>query len=368
MTKCKKRSMMLPEIERVRGEQLCGTPEAQRLARPGIQLPGYRIQLFLREATQVAALGQILPQQAVGVLVEASLPRTMRIGEVDRHPGGVRQPVMGRHFPALLVRQRQTFLPLNPIEHRAEAAPRRFGTGIVHPGQHREQGGALYQRPDGRAVLRPLDESAFPVPRYQPFFHLRRSVMNADHVRHPSSPIVASRSGTPFGVIEAQPADHVRPQGATGHGVDSGVDCFVRHLQRGRTRMHNRQGTRNLFGRVAGFQVAGDLVPQRGAGSQAAHHTRGDRTGVGARLGHRGTVATSDWRSSGGAARRRASPAVATEFARQRRGRTIQPDGNRRRREAHLQLRVKHRPFVKTQLRIDSSPTTYSPKYVARGV
>jgi hypothetical protein len=32
LTKCKKRSMMLPEIERVRGEQLCGTPEAQRLA------------------------------------------------------------------------------------------------------------------------------------------------------------------------------------------------------------------------------------------------------------------------------------------------------------------------------------------------
>ena len=35
MTKCKKRSMMLPEIESVRGEQLCGTPEAQRLVNKG---------------------------------------------------------------------------------------------------------------------------------------------------------------------------------------------------------------------------------------------------------------------------------------------------------------------------------------------
>jgi hypothetical protein len=29
MTKCKKRSMVLPEIERIRGEQLRGTLEAQ---------------------------------------------------------------------------------------------------------------------------------------------------------------------------------------------------------------------------------------------------------------------------------------------------------------------------------------------------
>ena len=57
MTKCKNRSMMLPEVERVWSEQLCGTSEAQRFARPSIQLPGNRIQLFLREATQVAALG-----------------------------------------------------------------------------------------------------------------------------------------------------------------------------------------------------------------------------------------------------------------------------------------------------------------------
>jgi hypothetical protein len=54
--------MMLPEIECVRGEQLRGTPEAQRLAWPGVQCPGNRIQLVLRDAAQVAALGQLLPQ------------------------------------------------------------------------------------------------------------------------------------------------------------------------------------------------------------------------------------------------------------------------------------------------------------------
>lgn len=113
MTKCKKRSMMLAKIERVRGERLCGTPEAQRLTWSGVQYPGHRIQLFLGEAAQVAARGQVLPQQAVGVLVDAVLPGTVRIGEVDLHPGGFSQPVMRRHFPALIVRQRQTLVHLD---------------------------------------------------------------------------------------------------------------------------------------------------------------------------------------------------------------------------------------------------------------
>ena len=73
MTKCKKRGMMLLEIESVWGEQLCGTSEAQRLSWPGVQFPGNRIQLFLGEAAQVAALGQVLPQQAVSVLVDSPL-------------------------------------------------------------------------------------------------------------------------------------------------------------------------------------------------------------------------------------------------------------------------------------------------------
>ena len=75
MTKCKKRSMMLPEIEHVRGEQLRGTPEARRLAWSGVQYSGHRIQLFLGEATQFAPLGQVLPQQTFGVLVDTALAR-----------------------------------------------------------------------------------------------------------------------------------------------------------------------------------------------------------------------------------------------------------------------------------------------------
>src|SRR3989304_4820680 len=125
MTKRKKHSMMVSEIKSVRREQLSGAPEAQRLAWPGVQFPGNRIQLFLSKATQVAALGQVLPQQAVGVLVDAALPRAVRIGEGDLDPGGFRQLLT--RLSARAMRSVVFFgIPhLNSIEHMAEALDRR---------------------------------------------------------------------------------------------------------------------------------------------------------------------------------------------------------------------------------------------------
>ena len=60
MTKCKNYSMMFSEIERVWGEQLNGTPEAQRFVWWGVQFSDKRIQLFPGEATQGASLRQVL--------------------------------------------------------------------------------------------------------------------------------------------------------------------------------------------------------------------------------------------------------------------------------------------------------------------
>ena len=61
----------------------CRGFKAQRLARPVIQLPCHLVQLRLRVYRQIGSLGEILPEQAVGVLVGASLPWTARFTEVD---------------------------------------------------------------------------------------------------------------------------------------------------------------------------------------------------------------------------------------------------------------------------------------------
>ena len=62
----------------VRREQLSGTSKAQRFAWRGIQLPRNRVQLFLQKATQVAALGQILPWGPADGFALAALRPTMR--------------------------------------------------------------------------------------------------------------------------------------------------------------------------------------------------------------------------------------------------------------------------------------------------
>ena len=51
-------------------------------SRPGIEV-------FLIKDGEVGALGQVLAQQAVGVLIAASLPRAMRISKVDLHAGSL---------------------------------------------------------------------------------------------------------------------------------------------------------------------------------------------------------------------------------------------------------------------------------------
>src|SRR5688572_3009690 len=57
------------------------------LSRPAIEPRRDRIELRRRQAAEVHALGEVLAQQAVGILVTAALPRAMRVAEVDLHPG-----------------------------------------------------------------------------------------------------------------------------------------------------------------------------------------------------------------------------------------------------------------------------------------
>ena len=368
MTKCKKCSMMLLKIKIIWGKQLSGTPEAQRLACSGIQFPGDRIEDCLGELAQITALGQVLPQQTVGILVDAALPGAVLIGEVDLHTGGFRQPLVSRHLSALIICHRQARLRLDTIEHMAEAAQRRCGAGVVHLRQHRKEGGALHQGADCRAVMRSLDEIPLPMPGDQPLFNLWRTVMDADHVRDASAPVFTARTGATLGMAKAQPANHFRAQRATRHGVDRSVDGFVRNPQRRRVGMHKCQCASNLLRRVARFEVPQDRVPQGGSGSQAAHHTRLDRAGTGTSIGSFGAVSACHWRPSRATWRLRSSPAVTTQLPGNARRRAVQTRRNRRRPYAPFQLRLDHRPLFNTQLLVDYSHATLSPNNVALGI
>ena len=51
---------------------------------PTVECCGYRYQVIPAMSAQVCAFGKVLTQQPVGVLIRPSLPRAMRIAEVNR--------------------------------------------------------------------------------------------------------------------------------------------------------------------------------------------------------------------------------------------------------------------------------------------
>lgn len=62
--------------------------EAKGFAGAGIEAERDLIEILLTVDGQIRALGKVLAQQAIGVLVAAALPGALRITEVDRHVGG----------------------------------------------------------------------------------------------------------------------------------------------------------------------------------------------------------------------------------------------------------------------------------------
>ena len=70
------------------GEFISWRDKAECLARTTIESTSDRIQPSLRVDREVGAFGEVLPQEAVRVLVGASLPRASGVAEIDCHVGG----------------------------------------------------------------------------------------------------------------------------------------------------------------------------------------------------------------------------------------------------------------------------------------
>src|SRR3954469_18021992 len=75
---CVRRSQQL-----VKGLGRCSP--AQGFAWPAIEGRSYGCKVLGAVRAEVGALWKVLPQQPVGVLVRAALPRAVGIAEVDRH-------------------------------------------------------------------------------------------------------------------------------------------------------------------------------------------------------------------------------------------------------------------------------------------
>ena len=172
-----------------------GRGEVETLSRARIETMGNGIQLALRVARQVGALGQVLAQQPIGVLVGAPLPRAVRIGK--EHPE--RQPrrqalLLGHFFPPIIDQgfaQRSGHMP-ELLRDALSGTPR---IRPVHPGQADQACRPLHQGPDGRTIASPLDKIAFPVARHRAGGHLGGARGNRRHVGDLAASVCPSTPG-----------------------------------------------------------------------------------------------------------------------------------------------------------------------------
>ena len=80
--------------------------KSQSLAWSFVELPSHFVELGLRVHGQVSPLRQVLPKQTVGVFIGTTLPRTLRIAEVNVDVGRQRQAPMLRKLLAAVPGQR----------------------------------------------------------------------------------------------------------------------------------------------------------------------------------------------------------------------------------------------------------------------
>jgi hypothetical protein len=133
--------------------------------------------LFLGVAGQVGAFGQILSDQAVGVLVGASLPGTMRITEVHGDAGRLGEFPMVGHLLTLIIGQAEAERLGNPLEFVGEGRQDvGFGRlGVRQPDQDEQPTARFYQGADGAGIPFALDEVTLPVSRKLAILDLRRT-------------------------------------------------------------------------------------------------------------------------------------------------------------------------------------------------
>lgn len=95
--------------------------EPQSFSGPGIKLKGDGVQVVLTEHRQVSPLGHVLSQEAIGVLIDSSLPGAMWIGEVNRRPGLLGDLSMTHQLAPLIVGERLAHFQWYPVKGRTEA-------------------------------------------------------------------------------------------------------------------------------------------------------------------------------------------------------------------------------------------------------
>ena len=97
---------------------------------------------------QVHALGEVLSEQAIGILVRAALPGVLWIAEVHLDVGGEREALMIGHLAAAIPGERLVEFPRQLMRVLDQCIDYRIGVFALYPHQHYVAGVTLHQRND----------------------------------------------------------------------------------------------------------------------------------------------------------------------------------------------------------------------------
>jgi hypothetical protein len=250
---------LLPEVP----AGLDGAAPVQRLMRPVIQKVGDGVQCLLVMNGRISPLRKQLPQQSSGVLAAATLPWAVRVAEVHAHIRGAGQAPVPSYLFAAVIGERLAHGLSDLIELEGEGRQSRFGGGIRHLGQQYQTSGSLHQNAYGGLVPGTLDQVTFPVARHHSIIDLRRTQMNADHLRYLPSPVFASRARFTTALALTKASDQVLAQLTVGVRIDGGVDGLVRDMQFGFVGPHGAQCLRDLLRRPQPTQHVRHQRPKR---------------------------------------------------------------------------------------------------------
>jgi transposase len=168
--------------------------EAKSFSWARVKLERDGIQITLAVANQVCPFGEVLTQQPVGVFIAASLPRTLRIAEVNIYVRGHRESfVVGKFRPAIPGQRRHQpsrqmlHLPDQGINHALGILARDLD-------QHHKSRLAFDQRGDV-TVLPAGEEIALPMSRYRSVLYLARPLSDGYGVNDLSARLSSGGGG-----------------------------------------------------------------------------------------------------------------------------------------------------------------------------
>ena len=239
-----------------------GRGEVQTFSGARVEAMGDGVQLALRVSRQVRALGQVLAQQAIRILVGAALPRAVRIGKEDleREPLG-QLLVLGHFFPPIigqgLPQQRG-----HMSEFFREALTSTPCIRPLHPGQNDQARRPLHQRPDGRTIAGSFDEITFPMARHRAGGHLRGALSNRRHMENLASSIGPSRPRSARLARLTERRQQLATQGSAWQHIQRHIDGLCREVFPHVVRIRALEPPGNLLGRAALGQMRPHALPE----------------------------------------------------------------------------------------------------------